>query len=101
MEVGIYGCVTNPGKRDIRGTRVSVAIALQAAGGVKQKLATGIVIVKSGLNRMKANGTRTQFDMRKHPRRGARLFLRNGDVIIVQFNGARLLRTWQAGMHDR
>ena len=93
IRIGIFGCVVNPGWRELRGTRISVARAIREAGGTNQTLATGVVTVKTPA---RGRTTHTQFSLHKHRRRAARTYLRQGSVVVVQWHGDALLRKLQA-----
>ena len=95
MLIGVFGCVASPGERELCGTRVSVARAIREAGGTNPNLATGIVTVKLSKRGGRSKYTVARFNVRKSARRAARTYLRPGSVVVVQFNGSRLLRAWQ------
>ena len=93
MRIGVFGCVVNPGWRELRGTRISVARAIQEAGGANRAHATGVVTVKVPV---RGEPTRKQFNLHKYRQRTARTYLRDGSVVVVQWRGADLLRKLQA-----
>jgi hypothetical protein len=73
--------------------RVSLPRALTAAGGVLRGLATGVVTIKRKVRPRRPQDSKTVTITTTL--RSRAFLLRNGDTVVVQFDGKRLLRHWE------